>query len=68
MEPNVFLGKPMRNIVGVLCSFEDEHYRSNNINPWYLITQYPNEGIHFLVSYAIPFHVSKDMLWIPMYF
>jgi hypothetical protein len=47
MEPNVFLGEPMKNIVGVLCSFEDEHYPSNNIDPWCLITEYPNEDIHF---------------------
>ncbi len=49
MEPNVFLGQPMRGIVGVLCSFEDEHYPFNSINPMCLITQYLNEGIHSLL-------------------
>jgi hypothetical protein len=68
MEPNVFIGQRMRGIVGVLCSFEYEHYLSNSKNSWCLLTKYPNEGIHFLISYTIPLHVSKDMLWSPMYF
>jgi hypothetical protein len=33
MEPNVFLGQPMKGSVGVLCCFEDEQYPSNNIDP-----------------------------------
>jgi len=37
----------MKGIVGVLCSFEVEHYPSNSIDSWCLITEYPNEGIHF---------------------
>jgi hypothetical protein len=53
MEPNVFLGQPIRGIAGVLCSFEDEHYPSNNIDPWCLITIYLNEGIRFLVGFAL---------------
>jgi hypothetical protein len=71
MEPNVFMGQPMRGIAGVLCSFEDEQHPSNNIDPWCLITKYPNEGIHFLVGFGratLPLHMSKDMLWNPMYF
>jgi hypothetical protein len=52
MQPNVFMGQPMRDIAGVLCSFEDEHYPSNNIDPWCLITKYPNEGIHFLIGFG----------------
>jgi hypothetical protein len=52
IEPNVFLGQPMRGIVGVLHSFEDEHLPSNSIDPWCLITKYPNEGIGFLVSFG----------------
>jgi hypothetical protein len=27
----------MKGIVGILCSFEDEQYLSNNMNPWCLI-------------------------------
>jgi hypothetical protein len=41
----------MKGIVGVLCSFEDEHYPSNSINPWCLITKYLDEGIGFLVGF-----------------
>ncbi len=51
MELNVFMGQPMRNIVGILCSFEDEQYPSNNIDPWCLIIKYRNEGIGLLVSF-----------------
>jgi hypothetical protein len=42
----------MKGIVGILCSFEDEQYLSNNINPCCLITEYPNEGISFLVGFG----------------
>jgi hypothetical protein len=38
MEPNVFLGPPMKGNGGVLCSFEDKQYPFNSINPWCLIT------------------------------
>jgi hypothetical protein len=51
MEPNVFWGQP-RRIGGVLCSFEDEHYPSNSVDPWCLIIEYPNEGISFLVGFG----------------
>jgi hypothetical protein len=50
MEPNVFLGYLIRGIVGVLNSFAHEQYPSNKVNPWCLITEYPNEGIGFLVG------------------
>ncbi len=52
MEPDVFLQQPMRGIVGILCSFEDEQYLSNSINPLCLITKYPIEGIGFLVGFG----------------
>jgi hypothetical protein len=52
MEPNVFIGQLMKGIVGVLCSFEVEHYPSNSIDPWCLITEYLNEGICFLVGFG----------------
>jgi hypothetical protein len=38
MEPNVFLRYPTRGIVGVLNNFGHEHYASNNVDPWCLIT------------------------------
>jgi hypothetical protein len=61
----------MKGIASVLCSFEDEHYPSNSIDPWRLIAKYLNECIHFFVDfgwgYTIPLHMSKDMLWNPMY-
>jgi hypothetical protein len=40
----------MRGIACVLYSFEDEQYPSNSVNPWCLITEYPDEGIGFLVG------------------
>ncbi len=52
MNSNVFIGQPMRGIVNVLCSFEDEQYPSNNINPWFLIIKYVSEGIGFLVGFG----------------
>ncbi len=52
MEPNVFMGQPMKGIVGVLCNFEDEQYPSNNIDPWCLIIEYLSEGIGFLVGFG----------------
>jgi len=68
MEPMYFLGQPMRGIVGVLCSFKDEHYPSNSLNPWCLITKYFNEGIHFLVSYEIPLQMLKRYVMEPNVF
>jgi hypothetical protein len=53
MEPNVFLGKLIWGIVGVLCSFEDEQYPSNSVDPWCLIIEYPNEGIDFLIGFGM---------------
>jgi hypothetical protein len=52
MKAYVFMGQPMKGIVSVLCSFEDEQYPSNIINPWCLILEYLNEGIGFLVSFG----------------
>jgi len=34
MEPDVFMGQPMKGIAGVLCNFEDEQYLSNSVDPW----------------------------------
>jgi hypothetical protein len=48
MEPIVFMGQVIRGIVGVLCSFEQEQYLSNNVDPWCLITKYLNDNIVFL--------------------
>jgi len=43
----------MRGMVGVLSSFEHEQYPfKSNIDPWCLITKYPNEGIGFLVGFG----------------
>jgi len=53
MEPNVFLGYPMRGIAGVLNSFRHEQYFSkSNVDPWCLIKKYPNEGIGFLIGFG----------------
>jgi hypothetical protein len=52
MKANVFMGQPMKGIVNVLCSFEDEQYPSNSKNPWCLIIEYLNEGIGFLVGFG----------------
>jgi hypothetical protein len=52
MEPNRLMGQPMKGIISVLCSFEDEHYPSNSIDPWCLIIIYPNEGICFLIGFG----------------
>jgi hypothetical protein len=43
----------MSGIAGVLCSFEDEQYLSNSIDTWYLIIEYFNEGIGFLVGISM---------------
>jgi hypothetical protein len=51
MEPNVFMGQPMRGIVGVLCSFEDEQY-SSIIYTHGVCTKYLSEGIGFLVCFG----------------
>jgi hypothetical protein len=70
MEPNVFLGYLMWGNIGVLSSFEHEQYPSNSVDQ--NKTYYLNEGIGFLVGFGramqYPLHVSKDMVWSPMYF
>jgi hypothetical protein len=43
----------MKGIVGVLCNFEHEQYPSNSVDSWCLITEYPNEGIGFLVGFGM---------------
>jgi len=69
VKPNVFMGYPMRGIVGVLNSFGDEQYRSkSNMDSWCLINKYPSEGIGFLVGFGRATQYPKDMLWNPMYF
>jgi hypothetical protein len=71
MEPNVFLGYPDKGTTCVLSSFGHEQYPSKSIDPWCLIIEYLNEGIGFLAGFGrvtIPFHISKYMLWNPMYF
>jgi hypothetical protein len=52
MEPIVFLGQFIRGIVGVLCNFEHEQYPSNNVDPWCLNIEYPNDNIIFLGSFG----------------
>ncbi len=53
MEPNVFLRYLARGIASVLSSFGHEQYSfKNDVNPWCLITKYPNEGIGFLVGFG----------------
>ncbi len=42
----------MRGIASVLCSFEDEQYPSNRVDPWCLIIEYPHEGISFIVGFG----------------
>jgi hypothetical protein len=39
MEPNVFLGYPVKGIVDVLNSFAHE-YPSNSVDPWCVIIEY----------------------------
>jgi len=52
MEPNVFLRYIARGIASVLNSFGHEQYPSkSDINPWCLVTKYPNAGIGFLVGF-----------------
>jgi hypothetical protein len=61
-----------KGIVGVLCSFEDEQYPSNSVNPWCLIIEYLNERINFLVGFGkvmqYPSVCEKICYWNPMYF
>jgi len=52
IEQNVFMGYPMKGLASVLNFFGHEQYLSNNINPWCLITKYPNEGINFLIGFG----------------
>jgi hypothetical protein len=42
----------LRVFAGVLCSFENEHYPSNSVDPWCLIIEYLNEGINFFVGFG----------------
>ncbi len=42
----------MKGLASVLNFFGHEQYPSNNINPWCLITKYPNEGIDFLIGFG----------------
>ncbi len=52
MEPNAFLKYPKRGTASVLSNFGHGQYLSNNVNPWCLITEYPNEGIGFLINFS----------------
>ncbi len=53
VEPNVFLGYLARGIASVLNNFGHEQYPSkSNVNPWCLISKYPNVGIGFLVGFG----------------
>jgi hypothetical protein len=67
----LFLEQFIRGIAGVLFSFEHEQYPSNSVNPWCLITKYPNDDIVFLGGFGrgmqYPPHMSNDMLWNPIY-
>jgi hypothetical protein len=54
MEPNVFSRYLVWGIVGVLSSFGHEQYPSkNDVDPWCLMTKYPNEGIGSLVDFSL---------------
>ncbi len=66
MEPNVFLGYIARGIASVLNSFGHEQYPSkSDINPWCLVTKYPNAGIGFLVGFgrAIQYLSMCQKIW-----
>jgi hypothetical protein len=52
MEPNVFPTYPKKGIASVLSSFGHEQYPSKSIDPWCLITKYPNDNIGFFVSFG----------------
>ncbi len=53
MEPNVFLRYLVWGIASVLSSFGHKQYPfKSDVNPWCLITKYPNEGIGFLVGFG----------------
>jgi hypothetical protein len=43
----------MRGIACVLCSFEDDQYPSNSVDPWCLIIEYLNECINFLRGFGM---------------
>ncbi len=47
--------------LGVLCSFEDEQYPSNSVNPWCLIIEYPNEGISVLIGFGRAMHTPSHV-------
>ncbi len=50
----------MKGIASVFCSFEDEYYLSNSVDPWRLIIKYPNEGIGFLVGFGRATHYPSS--------
>jgi hypothetical protein len=59
----------MEGFASVLCIFEHEQYPSNNVDPWCLIIEYPDESIDLLVGFGMTMEYPyKDMLWNPMYF
>jgi len=76
MEPNVFMGYLIRGITSVLCSFEHEQYPSNNVNPWCLFIEYPNDNIGFLGDFGRATQYpsmcqkirygTKSIFWIPI--
>jgi hypothetical protein len=75
MEPNVFLGYFERGIACVLSNFEHEQYpfdtldQNNLAHGVYSVAQWKYwDPSRFWYGYALPFHVSKYMLWNLMYF
>ncbi len=42
----------MKGIASVSCSFEHEQYPFNNVDPWCLIIEYPNDSIGFLGGFG----------------
>jgi len=55
MEPNIFLGYPMKGISCLVSPFRHVQYPSNNMDQNNLahgVTMYPNEGITFLVGFV----------------
>jgi hypothetical protein len=62
----LFLEQLIRGIAGVLFSFEHEQYPSSSVNPWCLITKYPNDGIVFLGGFGrgmqYPPHVKQYVM------
>ncbi len=56
------MGQPMRGIAVVLCSFENERYPSDSIDPWCLITKYLNVGISFLIGFGKVMQYPSDSI------